>query len=71
MTNFKSKYIIYIERDSLMLEKIKFIGFILCNILVGCIAGWLFIYATPMSCFVLITAHILAMLLLEDKFKSQ
>lgn len=69
MTNFKNKYIIYIERDLLILGKIKFIGFILCNVLVGCIAGWLFIYATPTSGFVLTIAHILAMLLLEDKFK--
>lgn len=49
-----------------MIEKIKFISFILCNVLVGCIAGWLFIYATPMGGFVLAVAHILSMLLLED-----
>ena len=53
-----------------MTEKLKFIIFILCNVLVGCIAGWLFIYATPMSCFILIIAHILAMLLLENKLQS-
>lgn len=53
-----------------MLGKIKFISFILCNVLVGCIAGWLFIYATPTSGFVLAVAHILAMLLLEDKLQS-
>lgn len=53
-----------------MLEKLKFISFILCNVLVGCIAGWLFIYATPTSGSVLIVAHILAMLLLEDKLQS-
>ena len=49
-----------------MFEKLKFISFILCNVLVGCVAGWLFIYATPISCSVLVIAHILAMLLLED-----
>lgn len=54
-----------------MLEKIKFISFILCNVLVGCIAGWLFIYATPTGGSILVIAHILAMLLLEDKFKLQ
>lgn len=49
-----------------MLKKIKFISFILCNVLVGCIAGWLFVYATSTSGFVLVVAHISAMLLLED-----
>ena len=53
-----------------MLEKIKLIIFILCNVLVGCIAGWLFIYATPTSGFVLVVAHIVSMLLLEDKLQS-
>lgn len=53
-----------------MLGKIKFISFILCNVLVGCIAGWLFIYANPTSCFVLVIAHIVSMLLLEDKLQS-
>lgn len=52
-----------------MFEKIKFLSFILCNVFIGCIAGWLFIYATPTSGSVLVVAHILAMLLLEDKFK--
>ena len=53
-----------------MLEKLKFISFILCNVLVGCIAGWLFIYANSTSCFVLVIAHIVSMLLLENKFRS-
>ena len=53
-----------------MLEKIKYITLILCNIFVGCLAGWLFIYATPFCAFLLVLVYIVSLLTFDESYKS-
>lgn len=53
-----------------MLEKFKYIMFILCNMLIGCLAGWLLIYATPLSAILLILAYIVSLLIFDENYKA-
>ena len=52
-----------------MLDKLKYIGFILCNIFIGCLAGWLFIYATPSCATLLILVYIVSLLFFDERCK--
>ena len=49
-----------------MIEKLKYLLFTLVSVSVGCVVGWLFIYATPFCAFAVATAYTVFALFLKD-----
>lgn len=52
-----------------MLSKLNYLFFILCNMFVGCLAGWLFIFATPSCAILLLTTYTISLFLFDERFK--
>ena len=50
-----------------MSDKIKFLIFVLCNMFIGCLAGWLLIYANFNSALFLVIVYLISLVIFNDE----
>lgn len=49
-----------------MKEKFKYVLFLLCNIFIGCLAGWLSIYSNVACALTLVFAYVVSLLIFNE-----
>lgn len=52
-----------------MIEKIKYLLFVISNIFIGCLAGWLFIYADVSCAIFLILTYVISLVLFDEMYR--
>jgi hypothetical protein len=52
-----------------MIEKLKYLISVVCNMFVGCLAGWLFIYADVSCAIFLFLTYIISLALFDEVCK--
>ena len=50
-----------------MSNNVKFLIFVLCNMFIGCLAGWLFIYANFNLALFLVIAYLISLVIFNDE----